>query len=38
MEEKRMTLLGEKFPSMEVPTTHGVKITRGLWRKMVCVI
>ncbi|SHD76701.1 peroxiredoxin [Schnuerera ultunensis] len=25
MEEKRMTLLGEKFPSMEVVTTHGVK-------------
>ena len=25
MEEKRMKLLGEKFPSMEVVTTHGVK-------------
>ncbi len=25
MEEKRMTLLGEKFPSMEVATTHGTK-------------
>lgn len=25
MEEIRMKLLGEKFPSMEVMTTHGVK-------------
>lgn len=25
MEERRMPLLGEKFPSMEVVTTHGVK-------------
>ncbi|MCF6459557.1 peroxiredoxin [Clostridium sp. Cult3] len=25
MEERRMKLLGEKFPSMEVVTTHGVK-------------
>ncbi|MBU5436613.1 peroxiredoxin [Tissierella sp. MSJ-40] len=25
MEEKRMTLLGERFPSMEVVTTHGTK-------------